>query len=483
MPVTANKNTSYGPELVTQKYSPLANIQYDVDQKYDKDETFYGRIMVNRRALFAARNLIPQPLKLAVANWTTTATNEAGHLPPLVVISSNRSGYIKAGIATAAAQLAKHNIGIFTGVQDLRALLGNADDVNQSPPIYCQSRIGANRNVYVVVHISEYDTYTTALAGLGIRVVGWVFNAPPGESEIWLAGFGASRFAAIAFCKQLRTRVNAAALPAGPASNFAWLIDDNVVALSSFPGLGVAEAALAPAQVCAGFHAAGAAESFVKNKEWANREQTSGRPAPAQMPDSKPPGILQQMVLWNIAYLDANNINFAPIFVASGEDVSLGNFFDKRRAGRKPAPVPYLYYTGIGIRKEIVEPKAHDNGKAGKRVSAGRQALARWIAEYESPTPGMVIPSKAPPPIEITPTDPKDGGLQTVGSFVVTRVLPVSGFSNKKDDADTQNNAKCQAGEQILCGAIKANCVSEATNAVTFTTAGTFANAITPLNK
>jgi hypothetical protein len=243
MPITTDKNTSYGPPFVNTKYSPLMNIEYVNDNR-----ALHSWILTNRSNLFAQRNLLPGALRLATANWNGIIVAEAGHLPPLVVISSCRSGWIADGVAAATAQLTALGQAHFASVTDLNALTAYGADQTCSPPIYCPARLGPNpnRNVYIVVHITEYETYVAALAGSGMTVIGWVFAAPLNQHDIWLAGFGASRFAAIEFCKTLRT----AATPQSGAApwNYAWLFDDNVVALNNLPGLANIEAMTIPSK-------------------------------------------------------------------------------------------------------------------------------------------------------------------------------------------------------------------------------------------
>ena len=186
-----------------------------------------------------------------------------------MVISSNRADWIKFGIDTAAVKLGALGADTFDNVSDLRALdvAGLHTDVkngvkrNASPPIYCPQRLGAapHRNVYIVVHMSEYRKYKNVLEDTGITVVGWEFVLPQVRpaGRGWAVGFGASRFAAIEFCKQLKTPAPPPAPPAGPVApwNYAWLFDDNVVALTNFAGLARVEAAMAGPGgpwVCAG---------------------------------------------------------------------------------------------------------------------------------------------------------------------------------------------------------------------------------------
>lgn len=424
-PIITDKNTNYGPPLVSQKYSPLSNIEFTKD-----NIDLYSGLLTQRRRLLKDSLLLPQLLTLAAPDWRAIVAAEAGHSPPLVVISSNRSDWIKAGIDAANLQL--HALpgspASFTDASDLRALTALVGQTI-SPPIYCPTRIGAaplNRNVYIVVHSAEYQSYSTALAGTGITVIGWQFKSPRG-AKYQLTGFGASRYAAIEFCKTLR---EAAANP----WNYAWLFDDNVVALTGFAGFAAVEAAVTVNHVCAGFHGGTKAETSSANCAWAKKEIAAGRGGQAgQLPASEPPGIIQQAALWNIGYLATNNLNFSPIYITSGEDVSFGNYCDNQR-------IPYLYYKGIGVLKEIADS---DNGSGAEIVSKQRQACAQWFAEAENNVP---VRAKAQ----------GDGDDQMLGAFIVNRVLPNASTAIRRQagNTDTQNTAKCQAVEQITCGAI-----------------------------
>jgi len=444
-PIITDKNTNYGPPLVTQKYRPLENVGYT-----PADTQFYSSLLTNRWNLLNAAGLLPQDLALATPNWAAVIAAEANHNPPLIVISSNRSTWIRDGVNAADNQLAVMNgqPATFTNPSDLRALSAQAGQ-GISPPIYCPTRLGANpnRNVYVVVHMAEYQTYRNNLANTGITVVGWVFR-PVNGLNVQVTGFGASRFAAIEFCKELRTAAAAAAGGNAPW-NFAWLFDDNVVALTNFPGFATVEGAMTPAHVCAGFRGGTRAMAFTENRDWARNELTAGRGVQAaNLPASIPPGILQQAALWNIDYLTANHLNFGPVYITSGEDLSFGYYFDRQA-------IPYFYYDGITIRKEDTN---YDNGTAAQRINQAKQQFTAWVVNAESaaaPPPG----GAPPPPINVQPINQADGGVQTLANFVVNRVLPNANNDIRAQAGNpaTQNIAKCQAVELITCEANSPN--------------------------
>ena len=443
MPITTDKNTGYGPPLVTSKYSPLLNIQFQ-----PADQVVYTALITNRTGNLRAANRFGRPLTLATPNWQTAVLAEAGHLPPLIVISSNRSAWIAGGIEAARLQLNYLGINAFPNASDLRALEAYNGQV-QSPPIYTPARVGLNRNVYVVVHMTEYMTYKRALLAHGITPVGYEFDSSGGGPRgLRLVGFGASRFAAMEFGKVLRQR--AAALAGGNAPwNYAWLVDDNVVALTNFPGFAAAEAALQPAQPCAAFRGGTQADSFLTNSTWARDEVQAGRggQAAALPPNFAPANIIQQMSLWNVAYFDQNFLNFGPIYIASAEDRSITSYFNAQNT-------PYCYYTGIGVRKEET---TYDNGSAGLKLNRTRQTIAGFVTSAESANP----PGIAPPPTWIQPVQVADGGVQNLSAFIVNRVLPNANdlIQAQAGDVAVQNTAKCQAVEQIVTGAIAAGFV------------------------
>jgi hypothetical protein len=153
MPITTNKNTLYGPPLVNQKYSPLLAPVFN-----NVDRLIYTGLLNNRMRMLRACGLIGQQLELTVPSWIATIAAENGREPPLVVVSSNRAAWIRDGIDAGNTQLAVLGLPAYLSASDLRALT-DLSNKGISPPLYAPSRIGANRNVYVVVNIAEYTLY------------------------------------------------------------------------------------------------------------------------------------------------------------------------------------------------------------------------------------------------------------------------------------------------------------------------------------
>ena len=471
MPIKAGRNLNYGGTAVTQKYSPLENIDYQ-----RTDEGVYSKLLTNRLDHLAAANILPQPLRL-VTDWEKALARRLPD-PPLVVISSNRANWIASGLRMAREQ--KRTTG-YEGSNDLEALTGKVSEQSQSPPLYAPQRTEGERKIFIVVHAFEYKKYQEALSGTDVIVVGWSFTKPaaaPGQ----LTGFGASRYAAIEFCKY--ARANRSGVP----WDYAWLLDDNVVAITGFPGYAPVERALAAAattQVCAAFQGGAGVEGFLKTKKWATDEIRASRRKPTVLPATTTPiGIIQQAALWNVKYLAEQKLNFAPLFVASGEDVSLGNFFNlvipekttEPRDPGKPA-VPYLYYGGLKVWKEHIP--THDDGPESKRVNEARNEYQKWFAAKEAAlTPAG---DTAPPPVSIGEVST----AKTLDKFIEdwwNDPEPTNRPAGVKTaDEKEREKARCQAVEQIVCGAIKEGYVSKLAVNRTFKMLETTGQVIQPL--
>lgn len=465
MPITTNRNNLYGPPLVNQKYSPLLAPVFN-----NVDRPIYSGMLNNRMRMLRAAGLIGQDLELTVPNWPATIAAEAGHSPPLVVVSSNRARWIRGGINAGNARLAGFGIAAYTSASDLRALTDPANP-HISPPLYAPSRIGANRNVYIVVNIAEYTLYKVQLAGTGITPVGWNFaKGVSAQRNMHMVGFGATRFAAMEFCKTLRQQAAAAAGGAVPW-NSAWIIDDNVVAVGNFAGFNAVELVLG-ANACAGFHGGTVAEAPAANRAWALAQITAGHgQAPAALPAPVAAGIVQQIALWNINYFDVNHLNFGPSFITSAEDLSIANYFNN-------AGIPYQFYNGINVVKE--DP-TYDNGGGATALNKNRQDLARWITAAEGATPPAGAP---PPPTQVQPTNPVDGGVQTLGNFITTRVLPnAPAVAAQANNPNMQAQAKSQGVEQLTSGALNAGFVTPAAIAATFQINGAGPQAVQMRNR
>ncbi|MFD9720372.1 hypothetical protein [Streptomyces sp. NPDC059076] len=441
--------------MVNQKYSPLADISYD-----PADEAVYSRLLTSRMALLRSRNLLGSALELSTSRWETVKNAERGRqnpLPPLVVVSSNRAGWIGAAIQKGLDELNSRGIEAFDNVSDLRALAGYNKD-GPTPPLYAPSRAGANRGIYVVVHAAEYEHYQKQLGDTGITVVGWRFMPEPAQRNERMTGFGASRFAAMQFCKTLRSDT-------GGRWNSAWILDDNVVALTNFPGFKAVEDALGD-HACAGFRGGTRAKSRDEVRTWAADEITENRGGQAAGPlQAAAVGLIQQAALWNVARFEANHLNFSPAFVASAEDVSIGNYFDA-------IGTDYQYYGGIGVTKE--EVTFHDDSKGAKAVKICRTRMTVLMSRADNEdgkSEVMVLPEK---------NHPDD--LEPLHDFVIKKVLPnaSAGIQAQQGDQAVQYQAICQSVEQLTAGALKhLDCVSATARDAVFKINGAQEQAVT----
>jgi hypothetical protein len=449
MPISVRKNTSFGPPNVTDKYSPFLNITFETANK-----AIHSGLLENRYKLLTSSGLFPQPLNLILPDWPTAIGNEVGAKGPLVVISTNRANWIKRGYDAGVLQPPTEQP--FENASDVRALTALRSQT-VSPPIYCPYRIGveaARRNVYIVVHAVEYKHYKRTLDGTGMTVVGWEFQMPRANRAprgVWLCGFGPSRFAALQFCKELRARALVEAArrtPRGTTWKYAWLIDDNVVALTNFVGYDAIETRMNVSEVaCAGFKGESAARTFTANKDYATeaKGKSWGRQG-TDLGTVGKKGIVQQTAVWNIDFLSTNNLNVGPAYVASAEDISLANYFDLEQTA-------YLYFGSMRVFKEEI---VDDASPAAGKLALARQRLTAWFAAMEAANPAVSI---APPPLYVKSLDDDDDKEEhLLANYIVNRVLPstMSELNAKKNDVNTQNTAKCQGVEQITAEAIKA---------------------------
>jgi hypothetical protein len=445
MTVGANYRSNFdNSTLTSQKYQPLDNLKFPARDAASVAD--YTQLLATRREVTTTTGLLPASLRLFTEDKHGTVQAEKGHLPPLVVVSAGRSDWI------ASSLRAINKKQQYGGIGDMDALVG-VEDGAVCPVAYHPRRIGANRNVYMVVHDLDFQAYSKALAGTGITVVGWKFvypagapfanlpgpapaNPPPPPLPTVLCGFGASRFAALEFCKALW------ALVPSPKWSYAWVMDDNVIGVNDCPGLDAVETAMQKQNgkmVAAGFSGATKLDTTADVKSWAKRQKAGG-PVIA-LPKAGNNGILQQAVLWDIEYAVAKGLNFSPLFVTSAEDVSLSLYLDLKN-------MPYLYYKGLNvIKQEVAKPEVKQGASAPTpALDAARKTLIDYIADQESRGD---INAEKPPPATIEPAQVGQGGKQTVLTFIT---------DHYKTPAKNSQAASC-AVEQIVCDAIKKNLV------------------------
>lgn len=416
MTVNAGYRESYDTSnLTSQKYQPLEDI------KFPADRDVYKQLVANRNRVLTTMGLLPARLILVAEEYKhNVVLAEKGKHPPLVVVSTNRSQWIKASLAAIKKTERYDSVGDMNAVADV-------PDKSICPVIYSPRRIGNNRNVYIVVHSEEYVAYSKALRGSGITVVGWKFGYPLAV-EYQLSGFGASRFAAIEFCKALWRQLD-------PRSrwSYAWLLDDNVIALKNCPGLEAVEGVMTVDKVVAGFKGATKLNTTREITELAKAE----RGKQGSLPEAVNKGIVQQAALWNIKYLDESYLNFSPMFVTSAEDVSIMNYFDVTTR-------PYLFHKGVEVIKAMTEP---DGSPSKQALEKTRTKLVQFIVNAEKTG---AVTAKQPPPVTIDPSTAPPG-LQTISAFIAANLTRLN--KTGKDDATSR------AVEQIICDAIKENLI------------------------
>lgn len=451
MVLTVSLNTQYGGPLVNQKYKPLDI----VEPIPTSTQSFFSRILENRCALIENTYGFTGDVKLYMDNWAAAIAREHTRAtapahgavqcrPPLVVISSNRSDWISKGFDSGLARA--HLIGkqgnIFDGPSDFEAL-SKRDEKSVTPPIYAPTRFipperqggwgrPVNRTVYVVVHKAEYATYKTALQSYpNVEVVGFRLGrrdvagqTPPGPTgqaatlKLYLAGFGASRYAAIAFCKHMRESIGAQ-----PGNSrvwdWAWLLDDNVVAIGGgFPNFEVLEDSLpaaAQGPIAVGFKGGTLAGDPADHRKMADDWERSGRQPSTSVTahDTDQGGPIQQVALWNIERMHTDHLNFSPVFVNSAEDTSMlevirhasgtgGGAAGARRYS-------YRFFGGYTVSKEST---SYDLGSTiSKRQSQQqlttddhRDYLTKLMVQSEKTTPSAQPTPPAPPPIAVHDT-------------------------------------------------------------------------------
>jgi hypothetical protein len=392
MTAAAKYNNQYKVSALTnQKYLPLADVLCI------EDKAIYNKLLLSRLTQLIQRRMVTQLLEFTTSvPRATVIANEVGHLPPLVVVSAGRSAWLQDSLTTARDAATPD----YGNVSNLEALT-EAPEASELPVLYSSKRRGPNRNAYVVVHSSEFAAYRQATAGMNITVVGWQFRKAPGINEA-ITGFGASRYAAVEFCKLLRRAT------AAPRWNYAWLLDDNVVALTNFAGFPRVEAAMNPTTVAAGFQAATTIMTRKQVMEVVYKELALGRgnevdTLPSVNTES---GIIQQASLWNIQYLDDNFLNFSPVYATSAEDTSITYYL-------KMTGKTFLLYPGI----EVIKSQATSDGGAVNPLANLRRDFTEMFARHESAT----IPGEpSPPPVMVDVVGTTPTSSVTMSVFVRT---------------------------------------------------------------
>jgi len=433
MAISLKVKSNYGGNLVSQKYQPVETPTLEVA---DKDDCLaLANERINVLSEFCKLPRVLDFFTGGTAAAILNAEDNATSLPPLVVISSNRSSWIASGFARGADRLIELGLTDFTDVTDLRALDARpGPDARPIPAWYYPPRVNStDRRIYVMVHVLEYKKYRKALGAVpNLHVIGWSFHAD--GSDWWLSGdypyvgFGASRYAAIEFCKWLRRNSN-------QRWNYAWLVDDNVYYLNSFRGLAQAEAAmLARGYVGLGFGSETATDTTdaILDDRKAKRRFVSNPGGTYAGSTFRKDRVLQQAVLWNIDWLDQHNLNFSPYFIASAEDTSITNYLDT-----------HGHAFGITTESTILKQtnSYFDDDKLGKTLNSIRYNYERWYAITEGAR-GVINKEGAATPVPL-----KD--------LIVNSVFPVSQIKDQATKNEARNRAICQATESILAVGVK----------------------------
>jgi hypothetical protein len=292
--LSAKNNPLYGGSLINQKYTPLENIIVS-----EEDAAEYRALFTGRAGTLTAISAYPPNALNFYANWEKIGpiTSQA----PLVVASTNRANWM----ATILQNAVTH------GAFSKGYLTPNTFEFG-TVPWYAPGR-SKNRQVYVVVHWSEYAYYADTLKAFfpGVAVVGYKFTAP--EPVLDIVGFGVSRYCALQLAIKL-------------GYHRAWTVDDNVINVNGFPDLLVrAEGNMTndPPMWAISFNAA------TKNVTERERDASVTFMEVKYKFSDMAPGVLQQVVLWNLDLFRPANLNFCPLFLTSNEDISISNFLQQ----------------------------------------------------------------------------------------------------------------------------------------------------------
>lgn len=297
--ISAKYNSGYPSVEINNKYTPLLDIKFEKGDEKELNRLFKDRQNVLKS--ITKKTAQQKDMLQLYANWPGNLNQGQ---PPMVVVSSNRACWMRDILKHAEE---KEDDCPYTGYCDAKTFDQGV------VPWYTPRR--SKRRLYVVVHWSEYSYYQEKVGGFGgVTVIGYQFagNSP----ELDIAGFGASRAAAIEAMINL-------------GYNKAWFVDDNVININGFPNeLASVEANMTKDIWGIGFNATTKnidSISDIYNTDIVNFTE--------QVYDfnATEPGLLQQVVLWNLDKLRDKDINFSPLFVSSNEDVGLCNYLQFKK--------------------------------------------------------------------------------------------------------------------------------------------------------
>lgn len=323
MAISARLNTFYDPEgAIFQKYSPLVKSSVII-QGNDGANTI-EQIAQQRMVAIAKTSINLYILNFYGDNISSMAETEKGRQPPLAIISTGRSEWIKSMYNAGNSILTALGKQRFKNIGDVSPFV-NGDKIPLYFPYRLSQQDANNRGIYIFVQAAEYKIYVEDLAGTGITVIGYEVGSNPD----FMLGFGACRYAVAKFFNHINVPK-------------AWFLDDNVLYITNVDEFYKFEAKMTNVRVIGnseplwalGAHGTNmymAQTDVVKiyNKFNDRRVSLRGNPTPYNF--------LQQAVFWNVDQLkkennvQQTNFNYSPYFVNSGEDLSISYFLGMNR--------------------------------------------------------------------------------------------------------------------------------------------------------
>lgn len=364
--IKASTLTGYDPtsKEVSLKYTPLLvssiNISGDAELKelINSRKTFLGQHAVtadNKSKITLYQRFYGNKISKCLESEEKKVTNAGKCVPPLVIISSNRSDWIKKEYNKMISNPKKPQNN--KGISDLGYLMKPAPPANFNDyyptPIYFPERLQKvassgktlqSRSIYVFVISDEYETYYNNLKDIpNLKVIAFTTNSPPFPDFHGMFGFGMSRYAAIEFMKYLNKKSSVKGV-----CDQAWMIDDTVTYLSGGRNLEYFEGKLG-SDVAMGFNGSNEAKDIVRLYNKDNDQKSLDLP-------SKDKPLIQQMVLLNIKELSnaSFNYDYSPYFILSGEDYSFTQISKKNG-------LTINLNTNFQIHKGLVPKDKHDN--------------------------------------------------------------------------------------------------------------------------
>lgn len=395
--LSAQNNINYGGNLITQKYSPLQNVQ--VTAAYAAS---YETLFANRSAALDESNAYPPTLNTLTYYRANPPAVVAG-TAPMVVVSSGRADWLAYILQNAV------NHGPFTGYLENNTFQSGSSSV----PVAWFAPGRSGRQLYVVVHHSEYHYYQERLGHFDeVAVFGYKFSAARPAKDI--VGFGASRFAALQLMIEL-------------GYHRVWAVDDNVINVNGFPNTPAVVEALMPLPGtiwALGFGAATVNINAISAATVVFQNNVTGLGNTAA-------GLLQQVVLWNLDLLRPVRINFSPLFVSSNEDVSLSNYLQATNRDER-----IITQCSVVKYEPFADPGSGADANVGafKTIPENRNRMLALFSLREAAT--LINPGVGP----ATP----------IQEFILGTVLPAA-----HQPVSTFLTAQSRAIEQVLSAAAR----------------------------